>query len=239
MTLTSWPLRLTWLRGLGFLITPAMQCFLWWKREHVYFSSRSIFSPYWLSGSFYGHQWSMRRFNSHWEEVSWVLGKVSHTTMAGLEEEYLPFSLSLWLFVWSGVCSVALTRMLFHNKDQSSGQGSTLRLILHASPPAQSVMLGHSISKSCCADSWFREWKKACGPLWWQRCHCSRVSRAFMVWPSYLTLVPLIFLLGSICNSRGVNMVWPECQEEKGWVPILWWSNKKKWFHARHDDVHI
>lgn len=203
MTLTSWPLRLTWLRGLGFLITPAMQCFLWWKREHVYFSSRSIFSPYWLSGSFSGHQWSMRRFNSHWEEVSWVLGKVSHTTMAGLEEKYLPFSLSLWLFVLSGVCSVALTRMLFHNKDQSSGQGSTLRLILHATPPAQPVMLGHSISKSCCADYWFREWKKACGPLWWQRCHCSRVSRAFMVWPSYLTLVPLIFLLGSICNSRG------------------------------------
>lgn len=24
---------------------PAMQCFLWWKREHVYFSSRSIFFP--------------------------------------------------------------------------------------------------------------------------------------------------------------------------------------------------
>lgn len=46
MTLPFWPFRLTWLKGLGFLITPAMEFFLWWKRQHVYFSSRTIFFPH-------------------------------------------------------------------------------------------------------------------------------------------------------------------------------------------------
>lgn len=43
VTLASWPFRPMWLKGLGFLITPAIEFLLWWKRQDVYFSSRSIF----------------------------------------------------------------------------------------------------------------------------------------------------------------------------------------------------
>lgn len=112
MPLSPWPFRLTWLKCLGFLIILAMNFFfLWWKRQHVYFSAWSIFSLYWLSGSLFGHWWSMRRFDSHWEEVSWVLGRFSHTVITDLEVGISPPHCPCgWEFFLTDFCSMALGR---------------------------------------------------------------------------------------------------------------------------------
>lgn len=164
--LPPWPFRLTWLKCLGFLIILAMEFFLWWKRQHVYFSAGSIFFPRIdCQGHFFGHWWSMRRFDRHWEEVSWVLGRVSHTDVtdqeAGISPPHCPCG---WEFPLTDFFSVALGR------DVISQQRAVLRTVFitvtHPTPslpfpksPAQPVMSGHSISKSCCVDSWFWEWK--------------------------------------------------------------------------------
>lgn len=150
----------------GILDHPCNGIFSVMKKTACLFLCRiHFFPPYRLSGSFFGHWWSMRRFDRHWEEVSWVLGRVSHTDVtdqeAGISPPHCPCG---WEFPLTDFFSVALGR------DVISQQRAVLRTVFitvtHPTPslpfpksPAQPVMSGHSISKSCCVDSWFWEWK--------------------------------------------------------------------------------